>query len=115
MRGHFPCGPVANKEHSFILLHTSADKRNGGVSGALRGGRETGRGARALDSSLATCYSPLDTRHSPLSSRPAASWRERARKSRTGMDRASPCALPAPLTPFRPPKVGSLRPAQTPP
>ena len=44
MRGHFPSGLAANKEYSFILLHTSADKRSGRVSGALRGGkgRETG-------------------------------------------------------------------------
>jgi hypothetical protein len=56
VRGLFPRGPAANKEYSFILLHTSADQRSGGVSGALRGGqgRETGRGARALDSSLVT-------------------------------------------------------------
>ena len=73
--GSLPEGPAANKEYSFILLHTSADKRSEGVSGALRGGqgRETGRGARALDSSLAT-------RHLSLSSRPAAGSCERAGK-----------------------------------
>jgi hypothetical protein len=61
MRGLFPRGPAANKEYSFILLHTSADKRSGGVSGALRGGqgRETGRGARAVDSPLVTALPVL--------------------------------------------------------
>ena len=54
--GSLPEVHAANSEYSFILLLTPADKRSGRVSGALRGGqgRETGRGARALDSSLAT-------------------------------------------------------------
>jgi hypothetical protein len=38
MRGALPEGPAAKREYSFILLHTSADKRSGGVSGARRGG-----------------------------------------------------------------------------
>jgi len=42
--GSLPQGPAANKENSFILLHTSADKRSEGVSGVLRGGRQTGYG-----------------------------------------------------------------------
>jgi hypothetical protein len=42
MRGHFPSGLDANKQFSFILLPASADKRSGGVSGALRGGQERG-------------------------------------------------------------------------
>jgi hypothetical protein len=59
--GHFPSGPAAKKEYSFILLRTSADKRSGGVSGALRGGqgRETGLGARPVDSPLATRHLSL--------------------------------------------------------
>jgi hypothetical protein len=63
VRGHFPRGPAANKEYSFILLHTSADQRSGGVSGALRGGqgRETGRGLV-----LSTRHSSLATRHLSL-------------------------------------------------
>jgi hypothetical protein len=50
MRGHFPSDLAANKEYSFILLHTSADKRSGGVSGAQRGGqgRDTGLGGGGL-------------------------------------------------------------------
>jgi hypothetical protein len=75
MRGHFPSGPAANKEYPVILLHTSADKRSGGVSGALRGGqgRETALGTQPVDS-------PLSTRHLSLSSRPVAGSRERVRK-----------------------------------
>ena len=92
MRGLFPSGPAANKEYSFILLHTSADKRSGGVSGALRGGqgRETGLGTQPVDSSLSTRHLSLS------SSRPAAGSLKRARNSHTGMDRACPCVLPAP-------------------
>ena len=107
MRGHFPSGLATNKQYSFILFHTSADKRSGGVSGALRGGqgRETGHGARAIDSSL-------PTRHlSVPSSCPAAGSRERAGMNRTGMDRPGPSAPPAPkgyLTPF-PPGPSSLK------
>ena len=41
-RRHFPSRQVANKQLSFILLPASADKRSGGVSGALRGGQERG-------------------------------------------------------------------------
>jgi hypothetical protein len=116
MRGHFPSGPAANREYSFILLHTSADKRSGGVSGALRGGqgRETGHGARAVDSSLATRHlslhfpcpgfapvsripspAPRFSSHLSLSSRPAAGSRERVRKSHTGTHNTRTCALPA--------------------
>jgi hypothetical protein len=92
VRGHFPSGSAANKEYSFILLHTSADKRSGGVSGAPRGGQgpATGHGVRAVDSSLAT-------RHLSLPSCPVAGPRERAGKSRTGTNKTRTCALPAPF------------------
>ncbi len=61
---------LVEREYSFILLHTSADKRSGGVSGALRGGqgRETGHGARDLDSPLSPRHSPLATSNGLLAS-----------------------------------------------
>ncbi|MGO8792145.1 MAG: putative Ig domain-containing protein [Terriglobia bacterium] len=61
---------IVEREYSFILLHTSADKRSGGVSGALRGGqgRDTGHGARDLDSPLSPRHSPLATSNCLLAS-----------------------------------------------
>ena len=65
--GSLPERPRRQYRNSFILLHTSADKRSGGVSGALRGGqrRETGLGTQPVHSSLST-------RHLSLSSSRAA-------------------------------------------
>ena len=57
--GSLPEWPAANEEYPFILLRTPADKRSGGVSGALRGGPKTESGTRGscsrLVTSLATC------------------------------------------------------------
>jgi hypothetical protein len=80
-----PTDTISPHHFPFILLHTSADKRSGGVSGALRGGqgRETGHGLSTRHSLLVTCHSSLGTG----SSCPAAGPSERAGKSRTGIRR----------------------------
>ena len=71
MRGHFPRGPAANQEYSFILLHPSADKRSGGVSGALRGGGKIKSGVRSPGSARVRA-APL-ARHSSLPPHPCVS------------------------------------------
>ena len=97
-----PERPAANEEYPFILLRTPADKRSGGVSGALRGGAKNGK--RDAGFVLAARHV---TRHLSVSSRPAPCSSERVGKSRTGIDRAYAFASPAPkgyLVPFLPRK-----------
>jgi len=89
MRGHFPRGPAANKEYSFILLHPSADKRSGGVSGALRGGGKIKSGVRKIKSGVRGPESGVNTSsgcaaRSPLVTSPS-SLRFRLRTSDLGL------------------------------
>jgi hypothetical protein len=96
----------------LISSPKTADKRSGGVSGALRGGqgRETGRGARALVTRHSSLHFPCPgfapvsripspaprfSSHLSLSLRPAAGSRGRAGKSRTGTHNTRACAPPA--------------------
>jgi len=74
IRGHFPSGPAANQECSFILLHNSADKRSEVVSGERRGGGKIKSGVRGPESGLGASSgcatrSPLAARNSPLATR----------------------------------------------